>query len=87
MLVRSPPHDWQQSVTESVALPPGLKESIVLSTQSNPILDVAAFGAPRCSRCGKPMRLTCIEPGKQGFDLRTFECARCSADKILLVAI
>jgi hypothetical protein len=33
------------------------------------------------------MRLVCVEPGKPGFDLRTFECARCNADETFLVAI
>jgi hypothetical protein len=33
------------------------------------------------------MGLVCIEPDKPGFDLRSFECARCSADETFLVAI
>ena len=59
----------------------------MLSVQSNPIFDVAELGVPNCLRCGKPMRLACIEPGKQGFDLRTFECAKCNTGKTFLVVL
>jgi hypothetical protein len=33
------------------------------------------------------MRLVCVEPDKPGFDLRTFECAKCSHDETVLIAI
>jgi hypothetical protein len=48
---------------------------------------VAEIEILNCSGCGKPMRLGCIEPDKPGFDLRTFECAKCNIEKTLLVAI
>jgi hypothetical protein len=59
----------------------------MLSIQPNPIFSVAEIGILNCSRCGKPMRLACVEPDKPGFDLRTFECAKCNAGTALLVAI
>jgi hypothetical protein len=59
----------------------------MLSTQPNPVLSVAEIGVLNCSGCGKPMRLSCIEPAKPGFDLRTFECAKCNTDETFLVAI
>ena len=59
----------------------------MLSTQPNPLFSVAEIGILNCSGCGRPMRLACIEPDKPGFDLRTFECAKCNTDEIFLVAI
>jgi hypothetical protein len=60
----------------------------MLSTQPNPMFSVVAeIEILNCSGCGKPMRLGCIEPDKPGFDLRTFECAKCNIEKTLLVAI
>jgi hypothetical protein len=32
---------------------------------------------PQCTACGSPMRLTAIEPGTLGHDLRTFACPQC----------
>ena len=32
---------------------------------------------PQCTACGSPMKLTAIEPGDTGQDLRTFGCAQC----------
>jgi DNA-directed RNA polymerase subunit M/transcription elongation factor TFIIS len=32
---------------------------------------------PQCTACGSPMRLTAIEPGALGQDLRTFTCPKC----------
>jgi hypothetical protein len=80
-------HHGQQPVTESLALPPGLRGSIMLSTQSNPLFSVAEIGVLNSSGCGKPMRLARIEPDKPGFDLRCFECAKCNTGETFLVAI
>jgi len=33
------------------------------------------------------MTLVCIEPDKPGLDLRTFKCARCGHDEVVLMAI
>jgi hypothetical protein len=59
----------------------------MLSTQPNPISGAAGTGILNCSGCGKPMRLACVEPDKPGFDLRTFECAKCNTGTTFLVAI
>ena len=32
---------------------------------------------PLCVACGSPMKLTAIEPGDTGRDLRTFTCPPC----------
>ena len=32
---------------------------------------------PQCTACGSPMKLTAIEPGALGQDLRTFTCPKC----------
>ena len=32
---------------------------------------------PRCPKCQSRMMLARIEPGPNGSDLRTFECAKC----------
>ena len=32
---------------------------------------------PRCPTCQDRMMLTCIERGRNGPDLRTFECSKC----------
>jgi hypothetical protein len=41
------------------------------------MLDTQNQGPP-CTACGSPMRLTAIEPGSLGQDLRTFACPRCN---------
>ncbi len=42
-------------------------------------LQSASPGTLQCNRigCGEKMRISTIEPGEQGFDIRTFECPRC----------
>ena len=32
---------------------------------------------PQCAACGSPMKLSAIEPGSAGQDLRTFTCSSC----------
>jgi hypothetical protein len=59
----------------------------MLSTQPNPISSAAEIGILNCSGCGKSMRLACVEPDKAGFDLRTFECAKCNTGATFVVAI
>jgi hypothetical protein len=69
---------WLLSVTESVVLPPDpIGGGIMPSIQSGPLFSVADIGVFPCKKCGKPMRLTCIEPSEPGFDTRTFECEKC----------
>jgi hypothetical protein len=39
---------------------------------------------PPCSRCGKPLILTCIIPEKPGIELRVYYCASCGAsDRVI----
>jgi hypothetical protein len=42
---------------------------------------------PPCSRCGRPLVLTKIEPEEPGFDLRTYYCAACEATEVIIAAI
>lgn len=42
---------------------------------------------PPCSKCGRPMVLTRIEPEEPGFDLRTYCCAACEATEVIIAAI
>ena len=47
------------------------------SIQPNPLSSRAEFGIHPCLRCGKPMRLVCIEPDQPGHEVRIFECSEC----------
>jgi hypothetical protein len=38
---------------------------------------LSAIERPPCAKCQKPMMLARIAPGPTGYDLRTFECAKC----------
>ncbi|MBR1266515.1 hypothetical protein JQ629_03235 [Bradyrhizobium sp. AUGA SZCCT0222] len=40
-----------------------------------------------CATCGKPMKLTLIEPSSSHIELRTFECAGCDTGASFLMAI
>jgi hypothetical protein len=40
-----------------------------------------------CSRCGKPLMLTRIEPENPGFDLRVYYCAHCADTETIISAI
>jgi hypothetical protein len=42
---------------------------------------------PPCSKCGRPLVLTRIEPEEPGFDLRTYYCAACEAAEVIIAAI
>jgi hypothetical protein len=57
------------------------------SIHTNPLFSRAEIGILGCSNCRKPMRLTCIEPGSPGFDVRTFECSECNTTVSFKVAI
>jgi hypothetical protein len=37
----------------------------------------SAIECPRCPDCRNRMMLARITPGPEGFDVRTFECAKC----------
>ena len=40
-----------------------------------------------CPCCGKPMNLSCISAGSEGYDLRTFDCEQCRRSKSIVVHI
>jgi hypothetical protein len=42
---------------------------------------------PPCSRCGRPLVLTRIEPWDPGFDLRIYYCAHCAETETVISAI
>jgi hypothetical protein len=42
---------------------------------------------PPCSRCGRPLILTRIEPEEPGFDLRIYYCAHCEANETVIAPI
>ena len=77
----------QLPVTESIALPPDPKASIMPSTHPDPLYSRAEIGILACSKCGNPMRLSQIEPAAPGYDVRTFECVRCNSSECFSIAI
>jgi hypothetical protein len=42
---------------------------------------------PPCSKCGRPLILTRIEPEEPGFDLRTYYCAAREDVEVIIAAI
>jgi hypothetical protein len=42
---------------------------------------------PPCSKCGRSLILTKIEPEEPGFDLRTYYCAACEDSEVIIAAI
>jgi hypothetical protein len=42
---------------------------------------------PPCSKCGRSLILTRIEPDKAGFDLRTYYCAACQDTETIIAAV
>ena len=87
MMIASPPLRRPFPVTESVVLPPDLRWSIMPSVQPNQLFSRAEIGILACSKCGKPMRFSCIEPAAPGYDIRTFECVECNSSERFSVAI
>jgi hypothetical protein len=61
--------------------------SMMSSIQPNPLYSRAEIGILPCSKCGKPMRLACIEPGQPGHEVRTFECPEFKTTGSFAVAI
>jgi hypothetical protein len=57
------------------------------STRPDPLFSVADIGVFPCTKCGKPMRLSSIEPAEPGFDVRTFECEKCNQTLKFAVSI
>ena len=42
---------------------------------------------PPCSKCGRPLLLTRIEPEEPGFDLRIYYCASCGANETIIAPV
>ena len=42
---------------------------------------------PPCSKCGRPLLLTRIEPEEPGFDLRIYYCASCEANETVIAPV
>ena len=57
------------------------------STHSDELVSRAENGIIPCPSCTKPMRLSCITPGPEGYDVRTFDCEKCDRSKSFLVKI
>jgi len=49
-------------------------------------LQLSTIERPRCSKCDARMNLAQVARGPSGFDIRTFECARCDHARIVTVA-
>lgn len=41
-------------------------------------ISISSLERPRCPNCQTRMMLARIAPGPSGYDLRTFECAKCN---------
>ena len=65
---------------------PNVRGSVMPTTHSNEIVSRAEIGVIACPRCREPMRLSCITPGLEGYDLRTFDCEKCDRSKTFVVA-
>ena len=83
MLVPSPSPRWRLPVTESFALPPDPGWNAM--TDYPAAIPLLAIQQLRCPICRTRMRLARISPGPTGFELRTFECAKC--DHVEQIAI
>ena len=75
MLVPSPSPCWRLPVTESFALPPDPGWNAM--TDYPAAIPLLAIQQLHCPKCRTRMRLARISPGPTGFELRTFECAKC----------
>jgi hypothetical protein len=42
---------------------------------------------PSCSKCGRPLILTRIEPEEPDYDLRTYYCATCKDTEVIIATI
>ncbi len=53
---------------------------------SKPQSSLTAIERPRCPRCQARMPLVATERGHDGFDSRTFKCAKCSESRAIKIA-
>lgn len=70
-------------MTESFALPPDQGWNAM--TDYPAAIPLLAIQQLHCPKCRTRMRLARISPGPTGFELRTFECAKC--DHVEQIAI
>ena len=57
------------------------------TTHSDEPVSRAENGIIPCPGCNRPMRLSYISPGMEGYDLRTFDCEKCDRSKSFVVKI
>ena len=69
---------WQLPVTESVALPPDQGMHHMPQPNTRPEPSLIPIERPRCPQCSNRMSLAMISPASEGYDSRTFECAKCN---------
>ena len=56
-------------------------------THSGVLVSRVETGIIPCRSCNRPMRLSCITPGLEGYDLRTFDCEKCDRSESFVVKI
>jgi len=66
------------SLTESVALPPNQGMHHMPETKARFDPTLTPIERPRCPKCQNRMMLARIMNGPPGYDLRRFECAKCT---------
>jgi hypothetical protein len=87
-MVPSPAPVQGISVTESIALPPNQRKRVVLNRSVPSFFHgKASSERPFCADCESPMILSCLEPDKPRFDLRTYACLMCAATESIIVAV
>lgn len=63
-------------------------KALVIFTVINPLnFKFVNSLRPPCSRCGRPLLLTRIEPDEPGFDLRTYFCAHCTDNETIIAPV
>jgi len=79
------------SANKTLSNPRGAKSIAIFIARVliDPVIDPLEFKfnnnlRPPCSKCGRPLILTRIEPDAPGFDLRVYYCAACeSAQRVI----
>jgi len=71
------------SVTESVALAPEARWNAM--TDYPAAIQLSAIQHLRCPRCRARMKLARVSSGPIGFELRTFDCAKCDRVEQIVV--